>query len=544
MTSTRFKTKEEKEITQTELKLFDWKSVPTIERPGVFGNIFGEFFTFYNKNGIEMSKDMIKLGNSAVEHESGLAHYWVMNIHVVIFTNADLIQQLFKHKKLISRSEVLEANFAVALGASNQFTIPVRNKDKNINQTWAKSRQAITDLIHKKKLARDFSAPMAGIVNEVYDNLDTKIREIRDESKQELTIDLESLCMKITMLVTAKLLLGVPEEDKRFVLYTDMFARLYTQLLDESFKFANEIKYRLKILRCCQKTETEKKRERLIEAIEDYFLNVYEKNILATDNLVRRIAALDPINRVLDKETGKYIEKNPEDFTLDTDNIKNAVAFYLLVGHDTTSRAIQFMIMHLSEDEELQKQGLAEIKKFKPADGVWTPSIVSKMPILNAIFTEGERLHPGAPILGYKILEDITLDGKKLGNIEFKKDSVAMISLWNTHRSPKYFENPDQFNHTRFLGEEKKFELKPNSKTPQLSIFGLGERPCPAYEFAPFEAIVALIEFILRYKFKFKQRPSFRDEMLGTLRHEGPANLTIWLREAEEDILTHHMAPH
>lgn len=514
----RYESKEEKPHKPAHDIVFNWKSIPTFESTWV-RSIFGEFFSFYSQDGIQMSKEMIKLGDMASKHPSGMAHYWVANIHAVILTNTDLITQLFgKHKKYLSRTKFLEANFAVAFGDHNQFTVPVRHKDGTPNKLWRQQRQAITNAIHQNKLARDFSWPMSSLVCEVLDGVDSQLKE----SKQELTINLESLCMKVTMLVAAKLLLGVPMEDKNFVELTDYFAALYTDALNESLKFKNEIKYRLKFLRCGRKSETEKRRENLIEAIKTYFITPYKENILATDNVVRKIAKLDPKN--IDKI---YYE----DFTLDTDYIKDAVAFLLLVGHDTTSRAIQFMIMNLSEDEELLTQVLDEIKKFEPKDGVWTPGVVKEMPILNAIFKEVERLYPGAPILGYTALKDITLDAKDLGQFELKQNSVVMASIWNVQRSEKYFENPNKFDHTRFL--KKEFSLKPNSKTPEFLPFGIGERPCVAYEFGPYEAIVFVIEFVQRYQFGFKQRPSFQAEMLGTLRHEGPANLTVRLRGSD-----------
>lgn len=44
----------------------------------------------------------------------------------------------------------------------------------------------------------------------------------------------------------------------------------------------------------------------------------------------------------------------------------------------------------------------------------------------------------------------------------------------------------------------------------------------PAYEFAPFEAIVFIIDFLQRYDFKVDFKPPYACDRLGTLRHRAP----------------------
>lgn len=60
------------------------------------------------------------------------------------------------------------------------------------------------------------------------------------------------------------------------------------------------------------------------------------------------------------------------------------------------------------------------------------------------VINEAMRLYPQPPVLIRRALEDDYFDEIKVG-----KGSDIFISVWNLHRSPKLWDQPDKFNPER-----------------------------------------------------------------------------------------------
>lgn len=61
------------------------------------------------------------------------------------------------------------------------------------------------------------------------------------------------------------------------------------------------------------------------------------------------------------------------------------------------------------------------------------------------VINESMRLYPQPPVLIRRALEDDVIGGFKVN-----KGSDMFISVWNLHRSPVLWEDPDAFNPDRF----------------------------------------------------------------------------------------------
>ncbi|XP_023210888.1 cytochrome P450 4V2-like [Centruroides sculpturatus] len=81
---------------------------------------------------------------------------------------------------------------------------------------------------------------------------------------------------------------------------------------------------------------------------------------------------------------------------------------------------------------------------------------------------ETMRLYPTVPVFSRKIKKSI-----RLGDKEFSKDWIFVVSIYHLHRNPNVFENPNVFNPQRFLPENF-------SKRPPYSYipFSAGPRMC------------------------------------------------------------------
>ena len=127
------------------------------------------------------------------------------------------------------------------------------------------------------------------------------------------------------------------------------------------------------------------------------------------------------------------------------------------------------------------------------------------------------RLYPAPPILIRRALEDVTLPKGGMGReITLKKGTDCFIAVWNLHRSPDLWEDPEKFDPGRFKREFKNpgvegwgglqpdlvTGLYPNEQSTDFAYvpFGGGQRRCAGDMFAMMEATVSLSVMMKRFR--------------------------------------------
>lgn len=106
------------------------------------------------------------------------------------------------------------------------------------------------------------------------------------------------------------------------------------------------------------------------------------------------------------------------------------------------------------------------------------------------IICEGLRLYPQPPLLIRRTLEPV-----KIGKYQLSKNDDIFISVWNLHRSSKYWQDPNDFKPERFSLNNP----LPNEITEKYNYipFGGGRRKCIGEQFAMYESVIAMV-MILR----------------------------------------------
>jgi cytochrome P450 len=113
-------------------------------------------------------------------------------------------------------------------------------------------------------------------------------------------------------------------------------------------------------------------------------------------------------------------------------------------------------------------------------DGPPAPADVPALPYAQAVVNETLRLYPPAYVTGREAVRDTTF-----GGLRIPKRHIILISMYTTHRDPRFFPEPDEFRPERWLdGLEKR--LPRGAFIP----FGLGSRKCFGASFAMMEATV------------------------------------------------------
>ncbi|MCX7125418.1 MAG: cytochrome P450 [Gammaproteobacteria bacterium] len=187
----------------------------------------------------------------------------------------------------------------------------------------------------------------------------------------------------------------------------------------------------------------------------------------------------------------------------DKQALRNEASVLFMAGHETTANCLAWAWFLLSQSPDVEKKLHHEI------DGVLNgrvPTIedVKNLKFTRAIIEETLRLYPPVPILSRQALKTVSY-----GDRHIPKGSILAVVPWLLHRHKLFWENPDQFDPSRFLSDNKppiKFSYIP---------FSVGLRVCAAMSFGLTEAILGLA--IFSQQFRFELKPGTKIEAISHL---------------------------
>ncbi|KAG2433939.1 hypothetical protein HYH02_012484 [Chlamydomonas schloesseri] len=175
----------------------------------------------------------------------------------------------------------------------------------------------------------------------------------------------------------------------------------------------------------------------------------------------------------------------------------------LIAGHETTAAVLTWTLYLLAQHPE---SAAAIRKEVDALLGDRKPGVedLKALKVTTRIINEAMRLYPQPPVLIRRALQDDQFD-----QYTVPAGSDLFISVWNLHRSPKLWDEPDKFKPDRFGPLDGPM---PNEVTENFAYlpFGGGRRKCIGDQFAIFEAVVALAMLMRRYEFSL-------DESKGTV---------------------------
>ena len=209
----------------------------------------------------------------------------------------------------------------------------------------------------------------------------------------------------------------------------------------------------------------------------------------------------------------------------------------LIAGHETTAAVLTWGLFCLVQKPELLKRIQADIDEvFGDDDRTPTYDDIQKLESVRLCIAEALRLYPEPPILIRRCLEDVTLP-KGAGDVEVTliKGMDIFISVWNLHRSPECWENPDEFDPFRFKRPFKNPGVKdwagynpdlltglyPNEVASDFAFipFGAGARKFIGDQFAMLEATIAMAMTLRRYDFELQKDPKDIGMEMGATIH-------------------------
>ncbi|EFJ40130.1 hypothetical protein VOLCADRAFT_100143 [Volvox carteri f. nagariensis] len=166
----------------------------------------------------------------------------------------------------------------------------------------------------------------------------------------------------------------------------------------------------------------------------------------------------------------------------------------LIAGHETTAAVLTWTLYTLASHPEATEAIRREVDEVL---GDRAPNVedFKSLRFTTRVINEAMRLYPQPPVLIRRALQE-----DKFDQYVVPAGSDLFISVWNLHRSPELWDEPDKFKPERFGPLDGPI---PNEVTENFGYlpFGGGRRKCIGDQFALFEALVALAMLVRRYDF-------------------------------------------
>ena len=221
-------------------------------------------------------------------------------------------------------------------------------------------------------------------------------------------------------------------------------------------------------------------------------------------------------------EEGSEVKK-----LLTEDHMMLSIMDVFAAGLDTTATTLQWAIAYLATYPQVQRRLQEEIHDVIGRNCLPSLKDKSDLPFVRATITETLRLASIAPMLApHKTTVATTLQG-----YDIPKDTDVVFNAWAMQHDPQTWENPTQFDPSRFIGSDCKFFYP---KDRSFLPFGAGARVCLGESLAKTALIMFLSQLVHQFTFSCPEDlppPDLTDPIFGVVLHPKPYKVNINKRE-------------
>ncbi|XP_050370226.1 flavonoid 3'-monooxygenase CYP75B137-like [Argentina anserina] len=178
-------------------------------------------------------------------------------------------------------------------------------------------------------------------------------------------------------------------------------------------------------------------------------------------------------------------------------HIKALFMDMITAGTDTSSNTIEFAISEVMNKPEVLEKINQELEAVVGKENIVEESHIHKLPYLYAVMKETLRLHPVVPLL----IPHCPSETCTVGGYTIPKGSQIFVNVWAIHRDSSSWENPLEFDPTRFLDSEWDYTGNDFRYFP----FGSGRRICAGIAMAERMVMHALATLLHSFDWKMPQ---------------------------------------
>lgn len=201
--------------------------------------------------------------------------------------------------------------------------------------------------------------------------------------------------------------------------------------------------------------------------------------------------------------------------------LRDEIITTFAAGHETTAITLTWTFYLLSQHPQTLRRIQREVDAAL-GDRLPTLADLPNMPYTLQAFEESMRLYPSAPIVPRLTAKDTVLGGRHI-----PAGSRMLVNLYNIHRHPNHWPDPERFEPARFGADERKGQHR-FAYLP----FGAGPHLCIGKHFALMEAHLLLAALVQRYEFRHLPSHPVVNHATITLRPKYGMVMTMHPRKA------------
>lgn len=176
---------------------------------------------------------------------------------------------------------------------------------------------------------------------------------------------------------------------------------------------------------------------------------------------------------------------------IDHEGIREEVDTLTFEGFDSTSTAIIFTLFLLGQHQDIQQKVYEELSHVMTTNDM-TLLAYNNFKYLECVIKESLRLYPPLPYISRAVTRET-----KCRHLILPKNSEISIHIFDIHRDPSHFPDPEKFDPDRFLPENSR-NRHPFAYIP----FSAGMRNCIGQRFAMLEVKIFVATIVKEFCIK------------------------------------------
>ena len=237
-------------------------------------------------------------------------------------------------------------------------------------------------------------------------------------------------------------------------------------------------------------------------------LQRFQQALLTLHMIVEQIIQQQRSKPASDNLLGRMIvESQARGQPLSNQQLRDQIFTFLMAGHETTAKSLTWTIYLLGQNPQAKAQLKAEaadvLQGRKP-----TYADVDSLSYTWMVLQESMRLYPPVWLMSRIAQKDVELAGYHI-----EAGRLVIISPYLMHRHPGYWDEPLNFDPTRFA-PQRSAQITPYTYFP----FSSGSRICIGKPFATLETILVLASIAQHHDLQLLAGHLVEPEALVTLR--------------------------
>ena len=228
----------------------------------------------------------------------------------------------------------------------------------------------------------------------------------------------------------------------------------------------------------------------ILDAMDAFTLKLRKEHMDTFDRMNLR-----DVTDALIKTTEDISEEEKQAVGLTDEHILITVQEIIGAGFDTIASTLQWSVLFLATNPEIQERVYEEIQDKVGTDRFPVFDDLASLPFTEACIMETMRhscIFPFA--LPHSTTKDTFLNGYQI-----PEKSLVFVNLWSVNYDPAVFPEPHKFDPHRFLSDDRKFVNR--SAVDLFLPFGAGRRKCPGEQLAKMELFIFFTTMAQRCKF-------------------------------------------